>query len=250
MQVIRHSSVVNVHPAERWASVLSGGALAVSGLSRGKSGVLRTVTGALMIQRGLSGHCLAYELFGVRTSPSEATIPYDLGIRARAAVTVAQPVDKVFAFWRQFDNLPRFMRHLISVEPLAGNRSRWTAAGPGGRKVTWDAEIINEIPGELIAWRSLPGSDVDSAGSVRFRNAPGNRGTEIRVELQYNPPAGIVGAYVARFFGREPEQEISADLARLKQFLESGEVATTEGQPQGGTPSDSAIGKVLEEAIP
>jgi uncharacterized membrane protein len=139
----------------------------------------------------------------------------------------------LFEFWRNIENLPRFMRHLVSVEQRDPARSHWVAQGPGDRKVEWDAEIINEIEDALIAWKSLPGGDVDSAGSVRFADAPGARGTEIHVELQYNPPAGIVGAYVARLFGREPEQEIEADLGRLKQYLECGEVATTEGQPRG-----------------
>jgi len=144
------------------------------------------------------------------------------------------------------DNLPRFMRHLVSVDQLDYRRSRWVAQGPAGWRVTWDAEVINEIPNELLAWQSLAGSQVDSAGSVRFTEAPGGRGTEIRVELQYNPPAGIVGAYVARLFGREPEQEIEADLNRLKQFLECGEVATTDGQPHARLHHERGA---LEEAI-
>src|SRR2546423_15606848 len=105
-----------------------------------------------------------------------ASLPYELGIRARAAITVNHPRESVFQFWRQLENLPRFMRHLISVEPRDERRSHWVAQGPAGRKVEWDAEIINEIPNELIAWKSLPGSDVDSAGSVRFKDAPGERG--------------------------------------------------------------------------
>lgn len=251
MEVIKHNlNTMNLHPAERWASIVGGGALVISGIERGRRGIVRTVVGAAMLQRGLTGHCLAYQVFGVRTRPSKAAVPYELGVRARATVTIARPREKIFEFWQQLENLPRFMRHLVSVEPLGEKRSRWTARGPMDKHVTWDAEIINEVPDELIAWKSLPGSDVDSAGSVRFQDAPGGRGTEIRVELQYSPPAGVVGAYVARLFGREPEQEIAADLGRLKQFLESGEIATTQGQAQGGKPSDSIVSKTLEEAIP
>ena len=186
-----------------------------------------------MLGRGLSGRCALYRNLGIRTNPSNATLPYELGIRAGASVTINQPRDKVFQFWRAFENLPRFMQHLLLVEQEDEKRSHWVAEGPAGRKVEWDAEILREIENELISWRSLPGGDVTSAGSVRFSDAPGNRGTEIHVELQYNPPGGTVGAYVARLFGREPEQEIKADLGRLKQFLETGEVATTEGQPKG-----------------
>ena len=247
MEVIRHHlSTVNVHPVERWISVLGGGALTLSGLSRGRDGMLRMVTGAAMLQRGITGHCHAYEILGVRTAPSHVTLPYELGVRARASVTINSPREPIYKFWRDFENLPRFMRHLVSVEPSDGQRSHWVARGPGNRQVQWDAEIINEIPNELIGWQSLPGSDVDSAGSVRFREAPGQRGTEVRVELQYNPPAGVVGAYIARMFGREPEQEIAADLGRLKQFLESGEVATTEGQPHGPR---GRVAVAVEEAI-
>jgi uncharacterized membrane protein len=253
MQIIRHfRPTVNLHPAERWASTLTGCAAVVSGIRQGKSsGFLRVAGGGLLIHRGITGHCGAYELLGLTTAPTRATLPYELGVRARAAVTIAAPREKVFEFWQDLENLPRFMRHLISVEMLdEKKKSRWTARGPLDRKVTWDAETINEIPGQLIAWKSLPGSEVDSAGSVRFRQAPGYRGTEVRVELQYNPPAGIIGAYTASLFGREPEQEIAADLGRLKQFLESGEVASTEGQPQGGRPTDRVVSRILEEAIP
>jgi uncharacterized membrane protein len=238
MQAIApRSSYQNVHPMERLASVVGGGILAVSGMRKGLPGLLRLFAGAAMVERGLTGRCHVYRVFGVRTAPSDATIPYELGIRARAAVTVNEPRHKMFHFWRQSENLPTFMRHLLSVEQREGGRSHWVAEGPLNHKVEWEAEIINEIPEELIAWKSLPGSDVDSAGSVRFKDAPGGRGTEVHVELQYNPPAGLVGAYTARLFGREPEQEIEADLGRLKQYFESGEVATTKGQPRGSAKS-------------
>lgn len=233
MQILHnHEHFANVHPAERWISVFAGAALLAGGLRRGTAGLLPAAAGTLMIRRGFTGRCELYRLLGVRTNPSNAALPYELGIRAGASVTINHARDKVFQFWRQFENLPRFMRHLISVES-DGKHSHWVAEGPAGRKVQWDAEILREIENELISWRSLPGGDVASAGSVRFSDAPGGRGTEIHVELQYNPPGGIAGAYLARLFGREPEQEIKADLARLKQFLETGEVATTKGQPKG-----------------
>jgi uncharacterized membrane protein len=230
-----HIPWINVHPVERWLSAASGGILAATAFRGGRGAAARAVAGAMLIHRGLTGRCHLYQALGVRTAaPNPAVpLPYELGIRARAAVTVNQPRDAVYTFWRQLENLPRFMRHLVSVEMRDQNRSHWIAEGPAGKQVHWDAEIINEIPNELIAWRSLSGSQVDSAGSVRFSDAPGGRGTEIRVELQYNPPGGAAGAIVAKLFGREPEQEIRADLGRLKQFLESGQLATTEGQPQG-----------------
>jgi uncharacterized membrane protein len=251
MQVIRPTRPYqNLHSLERWASVLGGVAVAASGRHKGLAGcTARLVAGAGLVHRGLTGQCELYRVLGVRTAPSTATLPYELGIRARASVTIAQPRDKVFEFLRQLENLPRVMRHLISVDTNENGRSHWVAQGPAGYEVAWEAEVINEIPGELVAWKSLPGSDVDHAGSMRFRDAPGGRGTEVRVELQYNPPAGIIGAYVARLFGREPEQEIAADLQRLKQFLETGEVATTESQSRGGSETGKRVRRTLEETI-
>ena len=118
---------------------------------------------------------------------------------------------------------------------IDNNRSHWVVDGPGGKKVEWDAEIYNEKPNELIAWRSLEGSDIVHAGSVRFTSL-GVRGTEVRVVLNYNAPGGKLSALVAKLFGREPGQMIADDLRRLKQLLETGEAATTEGQPSGRDP--------------
>ena len=242
----------NIHPIERWASLLGGTALVISGLRTQPSvsgRALRMTAGAALIGRGLSGKCEVYRMLGMRTAPSTATVPYELGVRARAAVTIRQPREKVFEFMKPFENLPRVMRHLKSVDRLGGGRSRWIAGGPAGSSIEWEAEIINEIPNTLIAWKSLPGSDVSQAGSIRFKDAPAQRGTEIRVELQYNPPAGVIGAYVARMFGREPEQEIASDLQRLKQFLECGEVASTENQSRGGTAFEKKTRRTMEEVI-
>lgn len=240
-----------MHPAERWLSLIGGGALAVYGLSKGRHGIAPAIAGLAIMKRGITGHCEAYQALGIRTAPSNATIPYELGVRARASVTVSESREKIYQFWRNLQNLPRFMQHLESVEPREdGKYSTWVAKGPAGKAVRWEAEMINDIPNELIAWKSLPGSDVASAGSVSFQDAPGGRGTEIRVELQYNPPGGVVGAYVAKLFGRESEQEIRGDLARLKQYLEAGEIATTDGQPSGELPKEGrTTGQIMREAI-
>jgi uncharacterized membrane protein len=125
------------------------------------------------------------------------------------------------------------MDHLVSVHQMDYRRSHWMAKAPAGRTVQWDAEIINEIPGELLGWRTLDGADVASAGSVRFKRATGGRGTEVRVHLQYDPPAGKVGATVAWILGHEPSQTIHEDLRRFKQLMETGEVPTIAGQPRG-----------------
>jgi uncharacterized membrane protein len=151
------------------------------------------------------------------------------GVRIERAITVNRPVSEVYQFWHQFENLPRFMRHLESVETLAGGRSRWRAKGPAGMVFEWEAEIVQDRADEWIAWRSLEGSDVDNSGSVRFMRAPGGRGTEIHVQLQYAPPAGRIGRTIAKLFGEEPEQQIADDLRRFKQLMETGEIPISEG---------------------
>ena len=124
----------------------------------------------------------------------------------------------MFRFWRNFENLPAFMKHLESVSERDGGITHWVARGPAGRRVEWDARIINEIDNKLIGWQSLDGSTVSTAGSVNFDEA--DRGTRVRVRLQYNPPAGKIGAAVARLFGEEPNIQVREDLRRLKQILE------------------------------
>jgi uncharacterized membrane protein len=130
----------------------------------------------------------------------------------------------VYRFWRDFRNLPQIMTHLESVAVLDERRSHWTAQGPAGRLVEWDAETVEDRPNERISWRSLPGSDVANSGTVRFRAAPGDRGTEVHLEMNYAPPGGELGSLVARLFGQEPSQQVQADLRKLKQVLETGEV--------------------------
>src|SRR5581483_8390332 len=144
------------------------------------------------------------------------------GYKIEGAVTVNKPAGDLYRFWRQLDNLPRFMDHLKEVRMLGNGRSHWVAEGPMGTSVEWDAEVVNERFGELIAWQSLPGSDVNTAGSVHFTPAPGNRGTEVRVELKYDPPAGKLGAWFASLFGEAPGQQVRADLQRFKEMMESG----------------------------
>jgi uncharacterized membrane protein len=148
-----------------------------------------------------------------------------------AAVTINRPPEELYRFWRNLENLPRFMRHIQSVRVIDEKHSHWVAKGPAGKTVEWDAEIINDIENRLIGWRSIPGSDVDSGGSVRFEPALGNRGTEVRISLQYNPPGGSVGAAIAKLLGQDPKKHILEDLRRFKHLMETGEIPTTEGQP-------------------
>jgi uncharacterized membrane protein len=144
------------------------------------------------------------------------------GVRVDQRIVLNRPRGEVYRFWRRLENLPRFMDHLEAVAVLDERRSHWTAKGPAGSRVEWDAEIHNEIPNELIAWRSLQGSGVDNAGSVHFMPTE-NGDTEVRVLLRYDPPAGKLGAAAARLFGEDPSRQVAEDLRRLKQVVEAGE---------------------------
>ena len=156
--------------------------------------------------------------------------------------TVSKPPEELFAFWRRLENLPAFMKHVESVEALDAKRSHWKVRAPGGTTVEWDAEIVEEEPGRLISWRSLPGSEIENGGSVRFRPATGNRGTVVEVTMFYEPPAGNVGAVIAKLFGEEPQLQVREDLRRFKQLTETGEIPTTEGQSSGRGPDREKVG--------
>ena len=150
------------------------------------------------------------------------------GIHAKGTCIVNLPPEEVYNFWRDFQNLPRFMRHVDSVTEMGEGRSHWKVKGPAGMEVEWDATIIADVPGEVITWRSLEGSDVDHAGAVRFERATGGRGTIVKVNIEYNPVGGVIGATVAKLFGEEPEQQLDDDLRRFKQVLEVGEVVVSD----------------------
>ena len=150
------------------------------------------------------------------------------GIHAKGSCVVNRTPEEVYSFWRDFQNLPRFMRHLESVEDLGDGRSHWTVKGPAGTSVEWDATIIADVPGEVISWRSLEDADVDHAGAVRFEQAPGDRGTIVKVNIEYQPMGGVIGAGIAKLFGEEPEQQLDDDLRRFKQVLEVGEVVVSD----------------------
>jgi uncharacterized membrane protein len=155
------------------------------------------------------------------------------GLELTAAVTVAKSPQEVYDFWRGLERLPSFMHHLQSVEWLDHGRTRWTASAPVKGTVSWEADLVDDRPGEVVAWRSRPGGDVDTEGSVRFTPAPGGRGTEVRVRMSYTVPGGRAGALVARLLGEEPHQQVEDDLRRFKQVVETGEVVRSEGSPDG-----------------
>ena len=153
--------------------------------------------------------------------------------RVQKSITINRSPETLYTYWRNFENMPRFMYHLESVTVTDSQRSHWVAKGPAGTQVKWDAEISDDRPNELIAWRSLPDADVPNSGLVRFEPGPAGRGTVVRVEIEYRPPGGVLGKAVAKLFGEEPGQQVAGDLQRFKQVMEIGEVVRSEGSPQG-----------------
>ena len=159
----------------------------------------------------------------------------DMRLRRRTSVhveevaTINKSAGEVYRAWKNFEQFPKFMRHLESVQTIDGRRSRWRAKAPAGMTVEWEAEMVEDREEEMIAWRSVAGSQIENSGTVQFRRAPAGRGTEVRVRLDYRPPAGRVGQTIAWMFGEEPEQQIRDDVRRFKQLLETGEVAVSDG---------------------
>lgn len=218
----------NVGALERWISAVGGGALMALGLlRRSAAGLALAGGGGYLIYRGITGVCPVYRALGLQRGAA----PQQLHVEQ--AVTIERPADELYRAWRDFEQLPRFMRHLESVVVLDERRSRWTARAPGGTTVSWEAELVDDRPGELIRWRTLPDAAIEHHGEVRFAPASGARGTIVRVTLDYRPPAGAPGALIARLFGEEPGQQVRDDLRRFKQLMETGEIATTAGQPHG-----------------
>lgn len=213
----------NMGDTERWASLIGGGALVLYGLSqRSLRGALMAVAGGGLVYHGVAGQSSIQEATGMNQT-----------IKVEKTVSINKSPEELYRFWHNFENLPRFMKHLKHVTAYNETRSHWIANAPMGNSVEWDAEIIKDEENHLIAWASVEGADIDNSGFVRFQPAFAGRGTEVKVVLEYNPPGGAIGAAVAKLFGEEPEQQIGDDLRRFKQLMEAGEIATTEGQPAG-----------------
>ena len=219
----------NVSDWERVASVAAGAALLYLASRQRPANRLASSTGLGLVARGVGGYCPVNAAVGRNADRSNTKVALggSRGIHVYESITVNRPAAELFSFWRDFSNLPRFMHHLDDVQMLSSTRSVWTAKAPAGMRVKWEADVINEIEGELIGWQSTENADVATAGSVRFVPASAG-GTEIIVHLQYEPPAGKLGSFVASLFGEEPSQQIRADLRRLKTILETGDVPRTE----------------------
>jgi uncharacterized membrane protein len=225
---VRSELAINVSSAERVGSVVSGLALMAFGLSRRSlSGLMMTLGGTALLLRGTTGHCMVYESLGThsRRLNREAGVPGNKGIKVVQSILVNRRPAEVYRYWRELRNLPLFMKHLESVEEIDGLRSRWVVKGPAGTRLEWNATILTDRAGELISWESLPGAEVENAGSVRFDPIRGGAATNMRVKLQYQPPAGVLGVAVAKMLGEAPEQQLAGDLQRFKRILEAKRTA-------------------------
>jgi uncharacterized membrane protein len=234
LEAVREDLNINVPFNERVGSIAAGAALIGLAIWRRSWATLPlALGGAALIHRGATGHCQLYQRLGInsRQLNTESGVRGNKGMKLSEQITIAQPPEEVYSFWRQLENLAKFMEHVESVEELDDLRSRWVVKGPAGTDLEWTATILTDHPNELISWESLPGAEVQNAGSVRFESVDGGAATNLRVTLQYLPPAGMLGAAVAKIFGEAPDQQLRDDLQRLKELLEA---KSTAGRARNG----------------
>jgi uncharacterized membrane protein len=217
----------NVGTLERILSAAAGVALIGYSYQRNRLRSVLVPLGTGLVARAVTGNCPVSRALGRNTvgrtaarSPV-ASVHRGQGIKVEQSVIIDRPAAELYAYWRDFENLPRLLHHVESVTTTGPGRSHWAVKGPAGSQIEWDAEVHNEIEPELIAWRSLPGSEVNNAGSVHFRPIAGGTRTLVRVVHSYEPPAGRLGAAVARLFGEEPSRQVREDLRRFKEVLEA-----------------------------
>ena len=223
MESVKHAKAVNepvdIGTVEHVGAMAMGAVLLAVGLTRrGFAGGLAKVAGISLIARGASGYAPLYRALGM-PFPNKLTGASHSAFRVEAAVDINRPAQDLYALWRDFENLPAFMSHLVSVQTIDPVRSHWTARGPAGTVVNWEARIVNDIKNELIAWETIEGSSVDHAGSVHFEPLEGGK-TRLRVVLRYDPPASKVGAVVARMFHGDPQSQIDEDLHRFQKMVD------------------------------
>lgn len=222
----------NVGDMERMASALLGAGLLIGGLpKRTWAGAALSVLGAALLHRAVSGYCAGFDALNITTRGERAAtnrlgrrkVDTDRATKITRTIEINRPPSELYRFWRAFDNLPRVMSHLESVQVLNDRMSHWKVRTiPGGPSVEWDAEIINDIENERIGWRSLNGADVDNTGSVEFEPTGDGQRTRVTVTLQYAPPAGRLGTAVAKLLGEDPDSKIAQDLQRFKESMEAG----------------------------
>lgn len=221
----------NVGKSERIISAVTGGALIAYGINRRDTvGFLLSLLGGGLAFRGTTGHCEVYKQIGIDTAHSKT--PSSGKIHVQKSVTINKPAAELYQFWRNFENLPQFMIHLESVSTTGEKTSHWKVKAPFGSTVEWDAEVTSDVENQKIGWKSAEISDIPNSGVVEFKETK-DRGTEVRVTLTYEPPAGKVGSLIAKLFGEEPSQQVAEDLRRFKRLMETGSIMKIEGQPSG-----------------
>ena len=226
----------NVGDNERIVSAIAGSGLITYGISKGGLlGTALSLVGGGLLYRGATGHCHLYSAVDKNTAE-----PSQTRVHVQRSVTINKSQAELYQFWRNFENLPQFMNHLESVTVLDDKRSHWKAKAPLGYTVEWDAEATGEVENERISWHSVEGSEIPNSGVVEFRPTA-NRGTEVRVTLTYEPPAGKLGALIAKLFSEEPNQQVAEDLRRFKSLMETGLIMKVEGQPS------ARIAEIAEE---
>ena len=219
---------VNLSNAQRIASVVSGGALTAYGLTRRSPlGVAMAALGGALVYTGATGHCAWY---GAKEASDAGKDEVPREVHLQKSIIINRSPSELYHFWQNVEYLPKFSKYLCSVTPIDQKRSHWILCGPAGVNIEWDAEIFNQKENELIAWRSLSCSDIANAGSVHFYPIAKGNSTLLRVVLNYNPPAGKLGARLAELLGMDPAELIREDLQRLKKLLEGGELAVADGE--------------------
>ena len=218
----------NYSEVENWKSLIMNGSLILKGLGEGYlRRILLTIEEDRFIQTGAIGEKSLQDTIIEATGLNQR-------LRVEKTVTIQnKSAEQLYDYWHNFENLPTFMQHLKSVSTINPTRSHWVAKAPLGMSIEWDAQIITDVKDTLITWISVEGAEIDNSGLVRFRAAPEGRGTEVKVVLEYNPPGGALSSAIAKLFGEEPEQQITSDLRRFKMLMETGEIATIEGQSCG-----------------
>lgn len=222
-------SASSLGETERLTSLIGGGALVLMGLKQGSlRGALTALTGSGMIYHGATSKKSITDTVGEAVGVGQT-------VKVEKSVSIFnKSPEELYQFWHDFENLPSFVKHLKSVTVINEQRSHWVVNPPGNATVEWDAEIVvDDSDKKLIGWSSVADAVIDNSGFVRFQSAPLGRGTEVKVVLEYSPPGGIIGMTIAKLFGEEPEQQLGDDLRRFKQLMETGEIATTEGQSSG-----------------
>jgi uncharacterized membrane protein len=228
-------AAVNVNQVERRASLLLGGVLLVTGLRRRSPvGAVLALAAGELLYRGISGHCHLYQTFGLSTADGrrlqEAGAPGD-AMQVERSITIGKSADELYRVWREPGNLSRIMGHFAEVTTVSENRTHWLVRGPLGQSREWDVRVVEDLPGELLRWESIEGAELPSEGTVRFRPAPSDWGTEVTLRLCFQVPGGTIGAAVVKLLPVAPSLLVSKALRRFKSLVETGEIPTTEHQP-------------------